>query len=227
MAPPRGRAGPRPALTRARILDAAVRVADRGGASAVSMRNVGKELGVEAMSLYHHLANKDELLDALVDRIFEQIALPAPEQPWREAMRARAGAARDTLAAHPWALGLIESRRTPLPALLRHHDAVLGSLRRGGFSVALAAHAFSVIDAYVYGFVLTESNLPFEDAEQVGEVAADLLSGMPDDTYPYLTELITEHALAPGYDYGEEFGFGLDLVLDGLEDRLGQAPARP
>jgi len=221
VAPPRGRGGSRPALTRERILDAAVRVADRGGATAVSMRNVGKELGVEAMSLYHHLANKDELLDGLVDRIFEQIALPEPEQPWREAMRARATAARGTLAAHPWALGLTDSRRSPGPALLRHHDAVLGCLRRGGFSVALAAHAFSVIDAYVYGFVLTESNLPFEDAEQVGEVAADILSGMPhDDTYPYLTELITEHALAPGYDYGDEFGFGLDLVLDGLEDRL-------
>ena len=156
---------PRPALTRDRVVDAAVRVADRGGLAHVSMRNVGRELGVEAMSLYHHVAGKDALLDALADRVYGEIALPAPDLPWRPAMADRAASARAVLAAHPWALGLIESRRDPGPALLRHHDTVLGCLRRNGFSVALAAHAFSVIDAYVYGFVLTEVNLPFSPGE--------------------------------------------------------------
>jgi AcrR family transcriptional regulator len=210
--------GPRAALTRERILDAAVAVADRSGLSAVSMRNVGKELGVEAMSLYHHVANKEALLDALVDRIFEGIGLPEQAQPWREAMRDRAHSARTRMAAHPWALGLIESRRTPGPALLRHHDAVLGSLRAGGFSVAQAAHAFSVIDAYVYGFVLNEANLPFETTEDVESLADELLTSVPAETYPHLTELIAQ--LAPGYSYGDEFEFGLDLILDALETRL-------
>ncbi|QYJ02789.1 TetR/AcrR family transcriptional regulator [Nocardioides panacisoli] len=203
-------------LTRDRILDAAIAVADRDGRDALSMRNVGKQLGVEAMSLYHHVSGKEALLDAVVDRIFAGIALPEPDEDWREAMWRRASSARDQLAAHPWALGLIESRRTPGEALLRHHDAVLGSLRRGGFSVAGAAHAFSVIDAYVYGFVLTEANLPFEAPEEVGEVAGDLMAQLPQDAFPHLAEMVVEHALLPGYDYREEFGHGLELVLDGL-----------
>ena len=155
----------RPALSRGRIVEAAARVADAGGLRSVSMRNVAKELGVEAMSLYHHIAGKEALLDALADWIFSRIELPALDEPWRPAMAARAGSARGVLSAHPWGLGLIESRRNPGPALLRHHDTVLGCLRRGGFPVAIAAHAFSVIDAYVYGFVLTELNLPFEPGE--------------------------------------------------------------
>ncbi|WP_254716430.1 TetR/AcrR family transcriptional regulator [Actinomadura sp. WMMB 499] len=222
MATGSGRRGHRPALTRERIVEAAVRVADAGGATAVSMRNVGRELGVEAMSLYHHIANKDALLDALVDRIFADIELPERDRPWRAAMRDRAASARAVLARHPWALSLVDSRPTPGPALLRHHDAVLGSLRRGGFPVALAAHAFSVIDAYVYGFVLTESSLPFQSEGEVADVAGGILAAMPGDAYPYLAELITEHALVPGYSHRDEFGFGLDLVLDGLEDRLAR-----
>ena len=215
------RSRPRSALSRDRVVEAAVRVADDGGLSAVSMRNVAADLGVEAMSLYHHIANKDALLDALVEWIFTEITLPAPDVPWRQAMRERAAAARDTLSRHPWALGLIESRLSPGPALLRHHDTVLSHLRRGGFSVPLAAHAFSVIDAYVYGFVLTETSLPFEDGDQVQEVATDMLREMATDAYPALTELITEHALQPGYSYAAEFDFGLDLILDGLESHLG------
>ncbi|GAA1513466.1 TetR/AcrR family transcriptional regulator [Nocardioides humi] len=207
---------PRTPLTPERIVLAAVEVADRSGLPAVSMRNVGKALGVEAMSLYHHVAGKEALLDALVDWIFAGIDLPEPDEPWRQAMRRRAASARDRLAAHPWAVGLIESRRTPLPALLRHHDAVLGSLRGGGFSVADAAHAFSVIDAYVYGFVVTEVNLPFDSEAEVEDVTAGLMADMAEGAYPHLTELVVEHALQPGYDYAEEFGFGLDLVLDGL-----------
>lgn len=184
------------------------------------MRNVGKELGVEAMSLYHHVAGKEELLDLVVDWLFAGIELPAPDAPWRPAMRSRAESARARLGAHPWAIGLIESRSSPGPALLRHHDAVLGSLRRGGFSVADAAHAFSVIDAFVYGFVLTETSLPFDGSAGLEDVATGIVAVMPPDEYPHLTELIVEHALQPGYDYRQEFGFGLELVLDGLQRLL-------
>ncbi|HMS37630.1 MAG TPA: TetR/AcrR family transcriptional regulator, partial [Arachnia sp.] len=151
-------------LSGPRIVEAAVAVADRGGLTAVSMRNVGRELGVEAMSLYHHLTGKAALVDALADWVFAQIELPAEGEPWRAGMVRRAGSARRVLASHPWALVLIESRSTPGPALMRHHDAVIGCLRAGGFPVLLASHAFSVIDAYVYGFVLTEQNLPFDSA---------------------------------------------------------------
>lgn len=212
---------PPPARTRTplspeRIVLAAVEVADRSGLGAVSMRNVGKALGVEAMSLYHHVAGKEALLDALVEWIFGGIDLPEPGEPWRAAMYRRAASARDRLAAHPWAVGLIESRTAPGPALLRHHDAVLGSLRAGGFSVADAAHAFSVIDAYVYGFVVTEVNLPFDSPAEVEDIAADIMASMPEGDYPHLTELIVSHALQPGYDHPSEFGFGLDLILDGL-----------
>ncbi|TDC49185.1 TetR/AcrR family transcriptional regulator [Jiangella ureilytica] len=212
----------RPALTRDRIVEAAVRVADGGGLAQVSMRNVGRELGVEAMSLYHHLKGKDDLLDALADWIFTRIALPGLDDPWRPAMTARAVSARATLGGHPWALGLIESRRDAGPALLRHHDTVLGCLRRNGFSVALAAHAFSALDAYVYGFVLTELNLPFDSPSGAEELAVDLRQVLPVDEYPYLTEMIEEQVIGRDYTYGSEFGYGLDLVLDGLADRLAQ-----
>lgn len=210
----------RPALTRDRIVDAAVAVADRGGSGAVSMRSVGREVGAEAMSLYHHLSGKEELLDALADWAFGRIVLPAPHQPWRAAMADRAASARAVLVAHPWALGLLESRRHPGPALLHHHDAVLGCLRGAGFTVVLASHAFSVLDAYVYGFVLTELNLPMEGGEEAEEFATGL--GLAAEDYPHLVEMMTEQVLGGDYSYAAEFDYGLDLVLDGLEERLAR-----
>jgi AcrR family transcriptional regulator len=206
-------------LSQEAIVDAAVAVADRGGVAHVSMRNVGRELDVEAMSLYHHVANKEALLDALVNWVFAQIDVPSFGTPWRDAMVRRASSARAVLSAHAWALGLIESRRTPLPALLRHHDAVIGILRRNGFSVALAAHAFSAIDAYVHGFVLTEANLPF-DTENVDDFAAEMQAALPREQYPHLVEMLMEQVVGKRYAYGDEFMFGLDLVLDGLERHL-------
>ena len=211
----------RPALSRDRIVDAAATVADSRGLTGVSMRNVGKELGVEAMSLYHHISGKDDLLDGLADWVFTGIELPSPDQPWRPAMSERAASSRGRLSAHPWALGLIESRRNPGPALLRHHDTILGCLRRNGFSVELAAHAFSAIDAYVYGFVLTELNLPMESGEGADELVAEM--GLPADAYPHLAEMMTEQVMGKDYSYGDEFDFGLGLILDGLEDKLAGA----
>lgn len=206
-------------LTQDRILEAAVKVADRGGVARVSMRNVGKALGVEAMSLYHHLAGKDALLDGLANWVFTQFEHPAPDQPWREAMTARANSARSALSKHPWALGLLESRRAPGPALLHHHEAVLACLRRNGFSFALASHAHSALDAYVFGFVLTEVNLPFE-APDIEAFAGEVQRALPADQFPHLAELLGQHVVGKGYRYADEFGFGLDLVLDSLERHL-------
>jgi AcrR family transcriptional regulator len=210
-------------LTHELVVAAAVAVADHGGLAAVSMRNVARELGVEAMSLYHHVASKDALLDALADWAFAQMELPTPGTPWREAMAARAGSARDVLAAHPWALGMLESRSNPGPALLRHHDGVLGLLRGGGFSVELAAHAYSVIDAYVFGFVLTETNLPFEAGEGAEEFVHETAGLMSPEEYPHLTEMAAELVVGGSYDFADEFGYGLELILDSLEARLASS----
>jgi len=214
----------RPALDRERIVAAAVRVADRTGGQ-VSMRSVGKELGVEAMSLYHHVDDKEALLDALADWIFTGIELPGPDAPWRAAMEQRAASARSVLSQHPWALGLIESRRTPGPALLGHHEAVLACLRGNGFPVALAAHTFSALDSYVYGFVLTELNLPMDAGESVESFVHEIRELLPAAEYPHLIEMVTEQVAGRDYAYGDEFGFGLGLILDSVEVHLARASA--
>ena len=180
-------------------------------------------LGVEAMSLYNHVANKNELLDGMVDLVFGEIDLPSGGADWKTAMRERTVSARQALSRHPWAIALMQSRTSPGPATLRHHDAVIGSLREAGFSIELAAHAFSVLDSYIYGFALQEASLPFDTAEETAEVAETILSQFPADEYPHLAELTVEHVLQPGYDYGNEFEFGLDLILDGLERLRGSA----
>jgi AcrR family transcriptional regulator len=208
---------PRTPLTRERVLQAAVALADDSGIESLTMRKLGQALGVEAMSLYYHVANKDALLDGMVDLVFGEIELPTGGADWKAAMRQRAISARAALRRHPWAVALMESRRTPGPANLRHHDAVLGCLRRAGFPVALTAHAYSLLDAYIYGFALQEASLPFKSPQETTEVAQEIMAGFPADAYPHLTELAVQHVLRPGYDYGDEFEFGLDLILDGLE----------
>ena len=204
-------------LTRDRVLTAAVARADAGGLESVSMRRLGEELGVEAMSLYTHVANKDDLLDGMVDAVFAEIDLPAVGAEWRTAMRERAVSARTVLNRHPWAIRLMQSRTAPGPATLRHHDTVIGTLRQAGFTVELTAHAFSAIDAYVYGFALQEASLPFDTVEEAAEVGAGMFERMPVGAFPHLVELTVEHILQPGYDYGDEFEFGLELILDGLD----------
>ena len=210
-------------LTRERVLQAGVRRADEGGIESLSMRKLGQELGVEAMALYHHFANKDDLVDSMVDLVFGEIELPPTGGDWRTAMRQRAIAVRDALQRHRWAIGLMESRRRPGPANLRHHDAVIGNLRAGGFDIAMAAHAYSLLDSYIYGFALTKMNLPFETSDDVAEVAESMLEPFPADEYPYMVEILTDHVMKPGYDYGEEFEYGLDLILNGLERVRGTA----
>jgi AcrR family transcriptional regulator len=211
------RTGRRAGLTRARVLQAAVTLADTGGIDALTMRRLGVELGVEAMSLYNHVPSKEALLDGMIDSVFEEIELPTDGVGWRESMRRRAISARAVMARHPWAIGLMESRTSPGPATLRHHDTVLGTLRGAGFPVAMAAHAFSALDAYIYGFALQEASLPFSTGPEAADVAQGMMADFASGQYPHLTEMAVEHAMRPGYDFGAEFEFGLDLILDGLE----------
>nr|WP_184080011.1 TetR/AcrR family transcriptional regulator C-terminal domain-containing protein [Nocardiopsis mwathae] len=193
-------------------------MADESGSGVPSMRGLAKRLGVEAMSLYHHFRNKDLILDGMVDLVFGEVELPAEDDDWRTAMRRRAASMRDALTRHPWAVSLMDSRTSPGYATLRHHNAVIGCLRSGGFSIAGASHAFSVLDSYVYGYTLQQLSLPFGSSGDMEGVAGSILEGLPEE-FPHLAEMITGHALKPGYVYTEEFDIGLELILDGLEGR--------
>jgi len=204
-------------LSRDQVLQAAVALADEGGVAALSMRKLGQVLGVEAMSLYNHVAGKGDLMDGMIDVVFSEIGLPAADGGWKPAMRQRALSARAVLGRHRWAIGLMESRKSPGPATLRHHDAVLGCLRGAGFSVELTAHAYSLLDSYIYGFALQEASLPFGTADETEQVTQEIAAQMPAEAYPHLAELATEHVMQPGYQYGSEFQIGLDLILDALE----------
>jgi AcrR family transcriptional regulator len=218
MATQTGRRSPRRSpLTRERVLETALKIADQGGLEALTMRKLGQALGVEAMALYYHFANKERVLDGIVDLVFGQIDLPPIGVDWKAAMRGRAISVRDALLRHRWAIGLMESRTNPGPATLRHHDAVIGCLRAAGFDMAMAAHAYSLLDSYIYGFALTKMNLPFDTGEEVPEMAQSMLEPFPDNEYPNLVAFISEVAMKPGYDYGNEFEYGLDVILDGLE----------
>jgi AcrR family transcriptional regulator len=207
-------------LSRERILQAALAFADANGIESLSMRKLGEAVGVEAMSLYNHVPSKGDLLDGLIDLVFSEIELPGSADDWRKAMRQRAIAVRAALKRHRWAIGLMESRTSPGPATLRHHDAVLGCLRQAGFPIALAAHAYAALDSYIYGFALQEASLPFETEEQTADMAQDFVAQFSPDEYPHLAEFTFKHVLQPGYDYGCEYEYGLDLILDGLDRAL-------
>jgi AcrR family transcriptional regulator len=211
--------GARSRLSRERVVDAALRIADQGGLSGLTIRSLAKALGAKPMSVYYYVASKDQLLDLLVDVVFAEIELPDPEGDWRAEMRRRACSARDRLKDHSWAIGLLESRTSPGPATLRHHDAVLACLRQAGFALELTAHAYALIDSYVYGFALQEASLPFEGPDSVAEVADPIMELMATGAYPTMVEMAQTYYLQPGYDFADEFEFGLDLILDGLDRR--------
>jgi AcrR family transcriptional regulator len=212
-------------LSRERVLAGAVAVADAGGISGLTIRSLAQELGVKPMSVYHHVANKGEILDGIVDIVFSEIELPSLDGDWRAEITKRASSARSVLRRHPWAIGLLESRTSPGPATLRHHDANIATLRAAGFSVEMTAHAYALIDSYVYGFALQEAALPFE-SDTLAEVAAPMMELFATGAYPHLVELTTEFVLQPGYDFGNEFAFGLDLILDGLARRLPEGAGK-
>jgi AcrR family transcriptional regulator len=198
-------------------------VADAGGLASLTIRSLAQELGVKPMSLYHYVANKDEIIDGIVDLVFGEMDLPSTEGDWRTEMQQRSASAREVLRRHPWAIPLLQSRTAPGPSTLRHLDAVIGCLRGAGFSVEMTAHAYALIDSYVYGFALSEASLPINGPESVPEVAESIMERFSAGAYPHLLELSTEHVMKPGYDFGEEFEFGLGLVLDAL---AAQVPSR-
>ena len=211
-----GGEGP-PRLSRERVLRAAVAIADAGGVAALTIRSLAHELGVKPMSVYYHVANKDEILDGIVDIVFSDIELPVIGGDWRSEMRRRAHSARRVLRRHRWAIGLMESRPTPGPATLRHHDVVLGTLLAAGFSPAMTAHAYALIDSYTYGFALQEASLPFEGPGTVTAVAEPIMDRFAANQYPHMARMATQYYLQSGYDFGAEFDFGLNLILDALD----------
>jgi AcrR family transcriptional regulator len=219
-------ATPRLPLTRERVLRTALELADRDGIESLSMRKLGRELEVEAMSLYNHVANKDDLLDGLADIAVGEIELPRAGEEWKAAMRRRAISAREMLSRHPWAGALIESRTNPSPARVRYPEAVVASLLQAGFSAEMALHAFVTLDSHIYGFAVQEQNLPSGTPEQLGGMAETILSGLPADEYPSLRAVIVDHVLKAGFDYADAFEFGLNMILDGLERLRSTGTAR-
>jgi AcrR family transcriptional regulator len=209
-------------LSRDRVLRAALDLADRDGFEACTMRKLGAQLGVEAMSLYRYVASKEDLLSGLVDLVFAEVEVDEPgTTEWRTAMRNRAHSHRAAMRRHPWTIGFIEGRMQPGPASLRVHDATLGILRAAGFPFRAAVHANSVLDAYVYGFALQERGLPAQADGATAEVMREQARHAPEmRDFPYLVEAMGEFA-DTGYDYDAEFAFGLELILDGI------APLRP
>lgn len=217
MASQRGTVVPLHKLTPDAVVSAAIGVADRRGLTALTMRSLARELGVEAMSLYHHFAGKEALLDAMVDRVYGEIALPEAGQDWREGFRARSLSVRSVLRRHPWALPLLESRRAPGPATLAYHDANVACLRAAGFPPRLLAHAYAVIDAYVLGFVLQEATLPFDSGPEAAAMIAEEPFGPALTAFPHMAWFAREIVLEPGYTFEREFEPGLVLVLDALD----------
>lgn len=208
---------PASGLSKERVVSEAVRLADAEGVEGLSMRRLASELGAGAMSLYHYVANKDELLDAMTDVVFDEIERPPADTDWQSAMRLRALSVRRVLARHPWAIPLMESRTTPGPANLRYREAVTACLRRAGFSAVMATHANWLLDSYVYGFALQEANLPFDTASDLAAITTDVfLPQLPPEEFPYLNESAAALVEA-GFDPAEQFVFGLDLILGALE----------
>jgi AcrR family transcriptional regulator len=207
-------------LSPERVLQGAVDLADEIGVEALTIRKLADRLGVGPMTIYHHVPGKEQIIDGMVDIVFSEIDLPPAELDWKQGMRLRCMSARSALNRHWWAAPLMETRTSPGPASITHHDAVIGCLRRGGLSLQMTAHAYAVLDSFIYGFAVQEAGLPFHGDEAdvpLDELAKGMLQAFPVDAYPNFVEFTVEHALQPDYDFGDSFEFGLDLILDGLE----------
>ena len=209
----------RTALSRVLVVRQAVALAAKGGFDSLSMRKLAEELDTAPMSLYRHVANKEDLLDGMVDVVFGEMYPPAIGGDWKSELRKRALSARAALQRHPWAIGLMETRMHPGPASAVHHNATMGCLREAGFEFRDAVHAYNLLDSYTYGFALQESTIPFETPEESAAMA-EITVGEQGADYPYLAEVVVEFGKR-GYDYDEEFEFGLELILDGLDRFLG------
>jgi AcrR family transcriptional regulator len=194
-------------------------LADERGIEAVSMRELGRKLGVEAASLYNHVAGKDDILNAMVELTIAEIEVPEPGGDWKEAMRRRAVSARRVFARHPWAAGLIDSRDRTGPASISYVDRVVGLLIAAGFSPGLAANAFIVLDAYIYGFERQQGGFGIDGEQERVEAAQEIVDAIPDGAYPNAMLVASEFAVTP-FDVEAAFEFGLGLILDGLERLL-------
>jgi AcrR family transcriptional regulator len=214
-----GRPESRDTLNRERVVIAAMDLADEGGIESVTMRELGRKLGVEAASLYNHVAGKDDLLNGMVDLVVAEIDLPSREVDWKEAMRRRAVSAREVFARHPWGSALIDSRGRSGPSSLSYADRVLGTMLDAGFSPRLAANAFLALDSYIYGFERQRQDISPADDEETADVAREVLAAIPPGAYPSLARVATEYAAEP-YDDDAAFSFGLELILDGVERLL-------
>ncbi len=211
-------------LTPERVIEGAVRLADRIGVDALTIRKLADEIDAKPMTIYHHVPSKEAIIDGMVDAVFAEVDLPPEELDWKSAILVRCRSMRSALAKHMWAAPLMESRTSPGPATLAHHDAVLGCFRQAGFSFELTATAYATVDAFLYGFALQAAALPGTDGDEVAELAEAMSEHMPADIYPHLTEFTIGHVLQPGYDFARQFEAGLGLILDGLE-RAAEAEA--
>ncbi len=207
------------ALTQDRVIEAAIKLADAGGIEGLSMRKLGHELGVEAMALYHHFANKNQLIEGMIDHVHREIQAPLDETNWRIFMRSRAESAFEVLSRHPWASPIMESGVNPGPSTLKDSESMIRCFREAGFSIEMTVHAVTVLNIYIYGAALQYAKLSFSTVEQAAEVGEAIKQQLPADAYPYLAEMITQHMMKAGYNPTDEFVFGLNLILDGI-DRL-------
>ncbi|WP_430645051.1 TetR/AcrR family transcriptional regulator [Agromyces sp. GXS1127] len=208
----------RGSLNRDRVLHGAIEFADREGIEPLTIRRLAEHLGVKPMTIYHYVANKEAIIDGMIDLVFDEIDRPSSDDPWREGIRRRSASLRIVLRRHPWATPLMESRTSPGAGTLGHHDAVLACWYRSGLPPELIAHGLAVVDAFVYGFALQEAALPF--GEQHGDLtgaAEEIIVPLPSGEHPNLVRFTQEYVLKPGYDFGRSFDFGLDLILDGIE----------
>jgi AcrR family transcriptional regulator len=206
---------PRTPLSKERVLRAAIDLADEGGIESLSMRKLAQKLGVEAMSLYHYVAKKDDILDGIVDLVITEIPVPPKEDDWKAAIREIAISAHEVLVRHPWACSLMWTTSIS-PARLRYMESILGTLRESGFSPDLTHHAYHALDSHITGFTLWQVNIPFK-SEEIAELGATFLRELPTDVYPYVAEHTEQHLMPPDPEEKSEFEFGLDLILDGLE----------
>ncbi|MBL7554672.1 MAG: TetR/AcrR family transcriptional regulator [Bdellovibrionaceae bacterium] len=207
------------AIKKEKIIAAAIQLANKDGLDSLSMRRLAAKLKIEAMSLYHHFKNKDEILNALVDHAFALIEWNADPSDWKQSLRQRCYSLRDVLKKNPWAVGLLESRRNPGLKTLKHHDQMLGLFLKSGFSHELTAHSYVLLDSYVYGFAVQERSVPVNDSNDISDMAESIFSGLSPETVPNMIEMITSYYTKPGYSFAAEFEYGLDVILNGIEKK--------
>lgn len=210
-------------LSREAIVAAAIELCDEKGFNALTMRALASRVRVEPMSLYHHVANKEELLDGVIDAIFAEMEIPLPGDDWKDALRRRTHSARSVLASHPWSVPLLDSRTTPGvgPEMFAHHNAVVGSLFDAGFSPSLVGQAYIVLDSYIYGFVIQEDSFTGELTEENPDLAEDMHAALAEE-YPNIGRMLQNHLEGPGFEFDKMFEFGLEIIISGLERELAK-----